>query len=347
MKRTLRVSLIAGALALVLSALPVNAQQPRRSPSAPSSGTRANALAGLPLPASDAVVIVELRRLLSEALPRALAADPARLAEVNADIESFKTKTGIDPRSFDTLAAGSRFTLLPSGAAKLDHTVAVARGTFSPGAIVAAGRVASKGSYREHKHGGKSVYVFDLYEQVKLFGLLNVQVSKLAVAELDAKTLAVGEPDAVFAAIDAAAGRGALKASDLAVLSQPLSASTLVAFGGKAPAEIMNRIEFGNPEITKSVASIREFYGAIGTTPTGFDFQTTLRTLSAGDAKNLGDTLVALKQFAPILLSRLSGDKARVARNAVESLQVAFKGNEVQLRLEIPQGDVTALVHAF
>lgn len=349
MKRTLQVSLLALAVAMSSVALSTAAQ--KRAAQTPTqkvaSPTNMDALAGLPLPASDAVAIVEMRRLLSDALPRALASDAAKLAEVNADINNFKTKTGIDPRAFDTLVAGSRFVALADGKTKLDHTVAVARGSFDMASVISAGRAAAKGNQREEKYAGKSVHVFTLNEQLKLFGLLNMRVSELAVAELSANTLAVGEPAAVRAAIDAARGRGALKSADLAVLTQPRGATTLVAFGSRVPRGALKGVEFGNAQITQGINSIRELHGTIGTTTAGFDFQTNLRTLNAADAKNLGETLAALKQLAPLFLGRLTGDKQRLARSAVESLRVTTQGNEVQLRLEIPQADITTLVRTL
>ncbi|HEX7174931.1 MAG TPA: hypothetical protein VF240_06590 [Pyrinomonadaceae bacterium] len=346
MKRTLHVAMLA--LAVASAALASDALAQNKQTRSQNNNTPAGAQPALPtLPASDAVVLVELRRLISEELPRALASDAPRLAAVNADIDAFKTRTGIDPRAFDTLAAGSRFMSLAGGKTKLTHTVAVARGTFDMAAIVAALRASSKGNHREQKHAGKSVHVFTLNEEVKLFGLLGVRVRDLAVAELDRTTLAVGHPAAVLAAIDAARGRGALRASDLTVLTQPRAASTLVAFGGKVSATAFKDIDVGTPEISRSVASIREFYGALSTTAGGYGMQTTLRTTGAADAKSLGDTIGALKQLAPLFIGRLSGDRQRLAQSAVESLQVSAQGNEVRLSLEIAQGDITTLVRTF
>lgn len=349
MKRNLQVSLLAGALILTGIAGAAFAQTRRGTAPAQKAagGTNVDALAGLTLPASDSVAIVEMRRLLSEALPRALADDPAKLAEVNADIDNFKAKTGIDPRAFDTLAAGSRIVPLPNGKVKLDHTVAVARGTFNASTIVSAGRAAAKGAHREEKYAGKSVHVFTLNEQLKLFGLLNMRVRELAVAELSANTLAVGEPAAVRAAIDAGRGRGALKAADLTMLTQPRGANTLVAFGSRVPSEATRGLDFGNPQVAQAIASVRELYGTVGSTANGLDMQTNLRTMNAADARNLSETLAALKQLAPLFLGRLQGDKGRLARNAVDSLRVTTQGNEVQLRLEVPQADVTTLLRTL
>ena len=55
------------------------------------------------LPESDAVAQVSVKRLLNDVMPRLLAGNPAKLAQANADIEQFKTRTGIEPRAFDEM----------------------------------------------------------------------------------------------------------------------------------------------------------------------------------------------------------------------------------------------------
>lgn len=350
MHRNVYSSLLASAL-LAATLAPSAGARATGSPAGQATATRqttaAAAAAFASLPASDAVALVELRRLLNDAVPRALASDQKRLGEVNADVETFKARTGIDARNFDTVAVGSRVTKLASGATKLDHKVAVGRGRFDIAAIVAAGAASSKGRHTQHAHAGKTVHVFRLDEQLKVFGLLKMRVGELAVSALDAQTLAVGEPAAVRAAVDAAAGRGALKAADLAVLTQPRTPETLVTFGGRVPPEALAGIDLGNAEITRSVASIRELFGTVGMKASGFDVRTTLRTSSEREARELSGVLTLLKQTAPFLLSQVEGEKGRVARNAAERLQVTSQGTDVQLHLEVPQGDVTTLVTAL
>lgn len=349
MKRVFSVSL--AALALASTALWGAASAQRRGASTPArtgaTAQRAQAAQAVPaLPASDAVVLVEMRRLLNDALPRALASDAPRLASINADIDRFKTQTGIDPRAFETLAVGSRFVELPGDKLKLDHTVAVGRGTFSSATYVAAGTAAAHGNHREERHAGRAVHVFTLNERMKLFGLVDMRVSELAVAELDAQTLAVGEPAAVRAAIDASQGRGRIRPTDLAVLSQPRAAETLVAFGAKAPPSLSRDVEAGNP-FDEALASMREVYGTLNSTAAGFGLLANVRTPGAAQARSLGGTLTNLKQAAPLFLGRLTGDKLRLATNAVNSLQITTQGPEVRLSLEIPQGDITTLVRTF
>lgn len=341
MKRNFLTSLCALALAAAWG-LEVGAQTRRGAAAsrAAAAAPRAAAALSLPLPASDAVVLIELRRLLTEAVPRALAGDAKRAAQVNADVEQFKTRTGIDPRAFETVAVGTRLRRLDSGATKLDHVVAVTRGSFDERAIVAAGRAAAAGGYAARQHGGRTVHVFTVNDHLKLFGLLRLRVSELAVASLDANTLAVGEPEAVRAAIDAQAGRGR---ADAALLNTARGADDLVAFAGNVAPTTFAGIDIGLPEVNKSIEAIRGFRGTLGLTPSGYLMTTVLRSASAPDARQLGGTIEALRVIAPGIIS-MSGERGRAAKTAVQNLKVTTQGNEVQLRTELQQGDLASLL---
>src|SRR5579885_151061 len=133
-----------------------------------SVGTRV----AVPLPASDAVLTADLKRILTEAAPQALASDSQRLAQLNADVDEFKRRMGVDAREFDTLAVGAHLTRLPSGAAKVADVVAVARGTFDSNALIARTRAAAGTRLSEQTYGGKTLYVVAVNDSVKLFGLL-------------------------------------------------------------------------------------------------------------------------------------------------------------------------------
>lgn len=344
MRRNFYAPYLALAIALIVFSA-IGRAQTRGAARASNHSAPASAPNIVPLPASDAVVFVDLRRLLTNAVPRALAGDASKLAEVNADIEQFKARTGIDARAFDRLAIGARFARLADGKMKIDETVAIAHGTFNAAALAAAGRIAAKGRYTEQKFGGKSVYVFNIQDRIKLFGLLKMHVGELAMTVLDDSTIAVGEPGAVRATINASAGRGRVSAEMVTLARQ--NPNAIIGFGGHIPAAVTKDLDLGNDEISRSVASIRQFYGSLGETAAGYDLLTVLRTLNAQDAKGLGNTLTALKQFAPLFLSRLSGDRGKVAQRAIDSLRVTAQGSEVQLRLEVPQTDIAALVNTF
>jgi hypothetical protein len=348
----MRRTFFASAIALLFASLPVASgartslvgTRLRQTPAtgrAPqtSGGTRTN----IPLPASDAVLTADLKRILTEAAPRALAGDPQRLAQFNTDIEQFKSRTGVDAREFDALAVGARLISLPSGATKVTNVVAVARGTFDSAALVARARTAAGGKLTEQRYGGKTLYVVAINDRIKLFGLLKTHVSDLALCVLDPYTLLVGEPAAVRSGVDAAAGRGSV---DQSLLNQAQTAGNLVAFAGNVSPGVLAGMDTGIPNVDRAVANIRGFYGTINSTPAGLQMTTVLRTQTAADAKQLFDTAQALKQVAPGLIS-LSGEKGKVAMNAVNNLKITTRGEEVQLHLDVPQSDIASLLRAL
>jgi hypothetical protein len=347
---TLALALVTVAVAAAALAQTAGAQNTRGAartaaarPAQARTTAAAQSAAPLPLPASDALLTVDVRRLLTEVVPRALASDSARLAQVTADVEEFRTKTGINARDFDTVAVGARLVPLPSGAVKVDHLTAVARGTFRAETLVASARAAARGGLAEQTHGGKTVYVATVNDQLKLFGLARMRVRELAFAVLDPNTLALGEPEDVRAAIDAQAGRGR---ADLSLLNFPRGAGDFVAFAGNVPPGVLTGVETGLPNVDRAIGAIRGFYGTVGSSPTGIQLMTTLRAATAADAKQLFDTVEALRQIAPGLISA-AGEKGRFAKGLVDSLKVTTKGGEVQLRVEVPQADLSTLLRAL
>jgi hypothetical protein len=312
--------------------------------SATASAQTPSAAAQLPLPASDAVLTLDVRALFNEVIPRALASDKARLAQVNADVDEFRARTGIDAREFDTLAVGARIVALPSGATKLDRVTAVARGRFRTEALVAAARAAAKGGLAEQTYGGKTVYVATVNGPLKLFGLARMQVRELAFAVLDPNTLALGEPEDVRAAIDAQAGKGR---ADTGLLNFNKDAGTFMAFAGNVPAGALAGVETGmSPSVDRAIASVRGFYGTAGSTAAGLRLMTALRAGSGPDAKQLYDVVSALRQIAPGFIS-MAGPKWAFARGLVDTMKVTTAGNEVQLRLDVPQADIATVLKAL
>lgn len=298
------------------------------------------------LPASDGVITADVRRILNEALPRALASDAAKMAQINADIDRFKTRTGVDLRSIERMAIGTRFNQV--GQSTRMETVAIARGTFRADIIVAAGRLAAKDKYRTEKHAGKNIYVFTLDEQMRLFGLFNMKLTDVAVSVMDTNTLAIGQLARVREAIDASAGRPRVSA-DLVQLATR-TPNALIGFGSNVPSATLRDlggIGLDSDEISKSIASIRQVYGSIGMAASGgFDMQATARTENPQAAKSLNDTITGLKEFVSPLVGQFMRNeaKAKLVSNALNGLKVTTTGNELQLRLEVAQSDLNTLV---
>ena len=335
--------------AVALSAATSSGTQTRRNratTAAPPANAQATTRVLASLPASDAVMVVDVRRLLSEALPRAFNNDAAELARVNSEIDKFKAETGLDARLFERVAVGVSYQQTPTGST-LVETVAIARGTFKPGALAAApaaaAAVASGNQMRVQKYAGKSIYVYNVNSQVKLLGLFNLRVSDVAVSVLDANTVAIGKLERVRAAIDANAGRGRVS-PEIATLATR-DANAIIGMGGDVPASLTQKLDIGN--ISKSIAAVRQFYSTLGTTAGGFNLLTALRTDNAGAAKSLSSTLTGLKQLAPFAIGQMTPARARPLQSLVENTKVNAEGNDVLITLELAQVDVAALIASF
>jgi len=293
------------------------------------------------LPESDAVAQVKVKQLLNEAMPRILAGNPAKLAEANASIDRFKERTGLDARMFQQIALGVRFTYPSDGVTKA-QTVALANGTFSSAAMVAAGRVASNGKYREEKYRDKTIYIFTLDENIRLLGVFDVRITELAAAPMDTNTLALGNPEGVRAVIDAGRQRKAANAELIALATRDPNA--VIGFGANMSEQLVSNLDIGNAPIAADLKTLRQVYGSVSTTATDLELFLAARAVNAQAARSLGDTLEGLKQFGALLVGRLSGAKGVLAKSALSNLKIVADANELQLRTSVAQAQVGPLL---
>ena len=293
------------------------------------------------LPPADAVAIVNVARVFNEALPKLLAENPAKLAEVTNELAKFKTQTGLDPHSFDQIALGLSYKYPREGITKVS-TVMLARGTFNAGALVAAGRLAANGKYREQKYQGKTIYIFTLERQLRLFGLWDVKVGDLAVVALDGNTLALGDLEAVHGALDSTKAGKHANPELLALASRDPDA--IVGFGGNVSPRLLENLSLSNDTIARELTAVRQLYGTLGMTNSNLEVMLTARTVDTYSAKNLGDTVEGLRQLGGIFINRITGAKGALARSALEHLRATTTGNELQIRTTVAQSQVAPLM---
>jgi hypothetical protein len=293
------------------------------------------------LPESDAIAQVKINRLINEVMPKVLANSPAKLAEVNANMENFKNRTGLDPRAFEQLALGVRYTYPTEGVTKL-VTAGLARGTFSAGALVAAGRLASDGKYREEKYAGKTIYIFSLDESIRLFGVIDLKLRELAVSPIDTNTLAVGDPLSIRSVIDAAAGKKRNNTELIALATREPNA--IVGFGGNISPQVIKNLDLGNASFIGDLSGVRQAYGSVDTSEKNVNLFIAAKTVNADAAKNLGDTLEGLKMFGAMFIGRLTGAKGVLAKSALTNLTITTEANELKIRTAVAQADIGPLM---
>ncbi|HEY0005269.1 MAG TPA: hypothetical protein VGB17_10715 [Pyrinomonadaceae bacterium] len=113
------------------------------------------------LPPSDAVIFVDAQKVLTDAVPAVLAVNPNLLLKLNAEIEKFKTETGVDPRTFESVAVGLK---LAPGSLSNFSMVFIVRGSFESKALIEAGFAAAakrgnKLPHTEQEYKGKTLFV--------------------------------------------------------------------------------------------------------------------------------------------------------------------------------------------
>lgn len=305
-----------------------------------ASSTPANNLLAT-LPPSDAVALVKVKRVFDEVVPKLLAANTTKLAEVNSRIEQFKTRTGLDPRSFDELALGLRYVHPAPGVTKVE-TVGIARGSFSADAMKAAGRAAATGSYREERHQGKVIHVFTINEQLKIFGLANLKIRELAVSSLDANTLALGDLERVRSAISVRRGTSRGNAELITLASNDTNA--IASFAGNVSPALIQNLKIGNDSIATDLAAVRQVYGSVAMNETNLEVLLAARTVNPDSARSLGDTVESLRQFGAIFVNQMTATKGALAKSALGNLKITRQGNEIQIRTAVAQSDVAPLI---
>ncbi len=293
------------------------------------------------LPASDGIALIDVRRLLNETMPRILAGDPAKLAQANADIDKFKTRTGIDPRAFDRVVLGMRYTYPSPKVTKLE-SVAIARGTFDAKALAAAGRGVASGKYREEKYRGATILIITINDQMKLFGLWDVRLNDLAVCALDPNSLAIGTLPNVRAAIDA--GKKGSRGNGDLVLLATRDPNAVIGFGANVPKELMASLNVGNDTIAKDASSIRQVYASIGSTESDVSLMLVARTDSAEAANNLNDTVTGLKQLGGLFIGRMAPARKALAQSALDNLKITTRGTEVEIRTQVAAANLASVI---
>ena len=321
-----------------------------------------NALAAR-LPASDAVMTVDVKRLFADALPQILAGNQPMLADITDFINEMKNKTGFDLRQFEQVAVGVATTKTESG--ELDfQPVIFARGAFNSGALIAIGKTAANGKYREEKSGARSIFIFSpsqflvqkpassdapqekkrtpsVFERAadRMFENLSREV---AVTALDDNTLAIGTLARVRASLNAASPR--VGADVLSLINRRPNA--IAAFGLKLPEGVSNIIpDLGNDEIAKNLNAIRSLAGAFDANDGNTSMSISARTAQTEQAKSLEDQLLGLQSLGKMFVGGAKDARKEVFSRLIDRVKIARAANEVTLDLQIPQSDISVLLN--
>jgi hypothetical protein len=283
------------------------------------------------LPASDGVVYLDVRRLLTEIVPRLLANDPATLAMMTSALNEASTKSGVNLLAIERVAVGVRFLgpIFPTAPKENIGVVVIVRGDSHASSVIEFLKRMTKGKLAEETYGGKVIYSEPLPAPPRK----RTERATPALAMLDANTIAVGDLPQVRAAIDAAAGNGRIDSALVELATR--DANALMGAAANVPDTIRQSLSASAPKdpmaqgIVKFLNSIKQTYSSVGATATDYNILTGARFESAEQAQSIGDVLQGLRQQAASFIPD------QKIRGLLESLQITAQGDEVQLRANI------------
>lgn len=305
------------------------------------------------LPDSDAVVVVDVKRMFANALPQILAGNQPMLSAIVAHADEIKNRTGIDLRQFDQIAVGATITKVSEKEVDLIPVV-LAQGKYTPASLLSAVKLASNGEYREEKIGGKTVYIFNAKVSSekavpgvgdsmigRMIGraMKGIFSTEIAVGPLDAETIAFGPAERVRQAIEGKTHPG------VSVLGlSGLQHGGIASFGAKLPSGISALLGFDSDEIGKSIDSIRFLSGWMDVADGATVIRVTGKTTQTAEAVDFLATLVDLQGLGKALLGSSKGADKKVYARIIENARFSRIANEITLDLSVPQADINILI---
>jgi hypothetical protein len=327
-----------------------------------NSGSRAasTSAALAALPASDFVITIDMQRALGETLPSLLASNPALMAKMNTELEKFEKETGINPRSFESIAIGGRLT---ASKGHNSRTVVIARvssnsDTLLENAFAAVKAKGEKFQKEEQQYEGKRIILISPTGRMKVetetgdnapaaTSTVEPGRGKMAIAVLDSNTLAVGELEGVRAAVDASLNRDRVDNELVQLATQTPGA--VVGFSGKIPQSFTEKAS-SNSTIEKYFASIRQFYGSSSADGTNAETLVTLRTETVEQAAEIGQALNTIKTLGAFGFGQSSSgnsEQANYIADILKGLSITTQGNEIQINVRVSQSSVAAFMRSI
>ena len=286
------------------------------------------------LPEADTLIFINPRRIINEVAPRVMAPkDLEGMRKTFADINQF---AGVDPTKVDFIVIAVRFRK-PTADLKFvpPELMAFTSGDFKSESLMNLARMASEGKLLDETYGEKtlSLMTIDPIAKEAEKNPFLKSFAEVGVGELSANSIAVGTPNYLRAAIDAAGGNGRISVENLhSLLRDP---SVLASVAG-SPMQSFSR-RFGilgtetNPRAPKCDSNLGDFYVALTMDATNFMLR------GAMGADNPDTATIMNSLFSGFLRQAGSFMPGKAEQTVLNSLQLTAKDNEVVLSADLPQ----------
>ena len=309
-------------------------------------------------PDSQAVLFVNVKRIVGEAMPRVMPA--AEYQKILAEPQ----KVGFDVRSVDYAVAGVRFSNPPSPSG-LPEFVVLLKGRFNADSLLAIARLGLNSQKdlptRQETHGGRTVEVINVEKMMGGEPKEGEQrkpspYPEIAFAAIDSNTLVAGVPAYVRAAIDSVGGgSGNLRPSlvDLGA-RDPQALWSLSAELPPGLAEYAKKFGMpANSEAEKMIGWFKQISLSNGMDAMNFTLRAAVGADSAEHASALSGMvemgITAARAAAQADIEKKKAKpaesrQAQMALNALRSFTNQTEGNTLLLGVSVPQSMVSEIV---
>ena len=327
------------AFAAAVCAISVRAQS-APTPNPPAASQEFTALNALP--ASDAVLVVNFRRLVTDALPRLLSAEDGKGRD--SALTVMQLLLGANLRQIDSVVMGFKEPQTISARVVPPFAVVV-HGSFDPEKVIDEVRAlfqeGAKRPAREEQYRGRKIFVFDVEE---VTGPPNAPALtatiEISTTLLDSNLLALGRLADVKRTIDAREGYGQISPAlvKLATL-RPNAVISIAATGqGKREPDIISASAQEVDPLLEVLSAVKECALSLEVLDEGLELYVFARTESPSQAQPLEELLVSL-------LRNLAGAiKDPQIKSALNDSQVKQEGDEVHIRALLPQKAIASYV---
>ena len=223
------------------------------------------------LPASDAVAVVDVARLVSELLPQLRVIAPDQAAKFEREISEFMGETGIDPYKIRSAVIGLKMSESNSVSAIIEGI------SFDPNRLLATIKA---------KENKQEVKLVD-YKGKQVFVMTSTQAEKagvnedLAFTQLDSERVALGTLSGVKSVLDG--GNGAANATLTSLLGQ--TNNGLLRFAANIPENARKSLT-GQGDMFAQFSTIKTVFGSLDLTGgLSLLLDTKLRTGSSDEAQ--------------------------------------------------------------
>jgi hypothetical protein len=307
------------------------------------------------LPASQAVLYINARRLINEAAPAVV--PPEVLNKTLNDARQF-----IDLNGLEYVIAGARLKGEVS-LKQLPEVLLIVRGNFSADGLLSAARMAGQGMYVQETYGGKTLNVFTLNKAAAPAAAeggaeqssKKFPIDQIAAVALDANTLAIGIPAYLRDAIDASTGGDKARLKPELVDLALRDANTLVSIVTDVPPAMSQHLRAlgvpPNAEADRLIDALRQLQLSVNMQPGTFGVQSIMRMENSDAASSLSGLVsmganLAKGEIAKDAQKKTGGERDDMAAllRVFETLTNTARDNEVTLGLTFQQASLAEVI---